>query len=275
MHTTASDGRSSPEALIAEVSAAGCRVVAVTDHDTVAGVAAARDAATRAGLSFLAGIEVTAVAEGVDVHILGYGVDIADASLADFLRQQRERRRERVAAMSDRLRQAGASVDVAAILAVPADSGRAVGRPAVAQALVAAGHASDIADAFDRFLAEGRPGYLPRTGPEPAEVIERLHAAGGISSLAHPGKLGRDHLIPVLIAERLDAIEVYHPDHTVADVVRYQTIADRDHLLVTGGSDYHGPGSGRVSGLGVIGLPPAAFERLKAHSDLARSVDLR
>jgi predicted metal-dependent phosphoesterase TrpH len=275
MHTTASDGRSSPEALVAEVSAAGCRTIAVTDHDTVAGVAAAREAAGHAGVSFVPGIEVTAVAEGVDVHVLGYFIDIDDAVFAGFLRAQRERRRERVVAMGDRLRQAGVPVDVAPILAVPADSGRAVGRPAIAQALVTAGHAADIADAFNRFLTEGRPGYLPRTGPEPAEVIDRLHAVGGVSSLAHPGKLRRDHLILPMIAAGLDAIEAYHPDHTVADVVRYQTLADRHRIMVTGGSDYHGPGSGRVTGLGVVGLPPAAFERLTVLAGRTREGEVR
>lgn len=270
MHTTASDGRSSPEALIGEVSAAGCRTVAVTDHDTVAGVAAAREAAMRAGLSLVSGIEMTAVVDGTDVHILGYFIDIADAALGEFLRLQRERRRERVAAIADRLRQIAAPVDVAAILETPADSGRAVGRPAVAQALVAAGHAADIAEAFNRFLAEGRPGYLPRVGPGPAEVIARLRAAGGISSLAHPGKLQRDHLIEPMIAAGLDAVEVYHSDHTVGDVVRYQALADRHGMMVTGGSDYHGPGSGRTTGLGEVGLPPAAFNRLVTHAGRSR-----
>jgi len=275
MHTTASDGHSSPEALVAEVSAAGCRTIAVTDHDTVAGVPGVREAAVRAGVSFIPGIEVTAVAEGVDVHVLGYFIDITDASLAEFLGAQRERRRDRVVAMGDRLRQAGVPVDVTSILAVPADSGRSVGRPAVAQALVAAGHAEDIADAFTRFLTEGRPGYVPRTGPNPAEVIERLRAAGGVSSLAHPGKLRRDHLIASMIDAGLDAIEVYHSDHTVADIVRYQTLADRHGVVVTGGSDYHGPGSGRVTGLGVVGLPPVAFERLTAHAGRMREGDGR
>jgi predicted metal-dependent phosphoesterase TrpH len=270
MHTTASDGRSSPEVLIQEVSAAGCHTVAVTDHDTVAGVAPAREAAMRAGVSFVAGIEMTAVVDGVDVHILGYFIDVDHAFLGEFLHMQRERRRERVAAIGERLRQIGSPVDVAAILDVPADSGRAVGRPAVAQALVAAGHAVDIADAFTRFLAEGQPGHLPRVGPAPAEVIARLRGAGGISSLAHPGKLRRDHLIAPMIAEGLDAIEVYHSDHTVGHVVRYQALADRHGLMVTGGSDYHGPGSGRTTGLGEVGLPPAAFERLKTHAGRTR-----
>jgi predicted metal-dependent phosphoesterase TrpH len=266
MHTTASDGRSSPEALIDEVSAAGCHTVAVTDHDTIAGVAAARETATRAGLSFVSGIEMTAVVEGVDVHILGYFIDIAEPSLGEFLRLQRERRRERVVAMGERLHRSGAPVDIAAILEVPIESGRAVGRPAVARALVAAGHASDVADAFNRFLVEGRPGHVPRTGPGPAEVIARVRAAGGVSSLAHPGKLRRDHLIERMVADGLDALEVYHSDHTVGDVVRYQGLADRLGAMVTGGSDYHGPGSGRTSGLGEVGLPPSAFDRLVSYA---------
>jgi predicted metal-dependent phosphoesterase TrpH len=269
-HTTASDGRSSPEALIDEVSAAGCHTVAVTDHDTIAGVAAARETAMRAGLSFVAGIEMTAVVEGVDVHILGYFIDITEPALGDFLRLQRERRRERVVAMGERLRRSGAPVDIAAILDVPIESGRAVGRPAVARALVEAGHASDVADAFNRFLVEGRPGHVPRVGPGPAEVMARVRAAGGVSSLAHPGKLRRDHLIERMAADGLDALEVYHSDHTVGDVVRYQGLADRLGVMVTGGSDYHGPGSGRTSGLGEVGLPPSAFERLVSYASRPR-----
>lgn len=266
MHTTASDGRSSPEALVAEVQAAGCRTIAVTDHDTIAGVSAVRDAAAARGLGFVPGIEMTAVTESADVHILGYFIDVTDPALADFLRAQRERRRTRVAAMGERLRVAGAPVNLDHVLDVTVESGRSVGRPAVALALVTAGHAADISDAFARYLVEGRPGYLPRSGPDPAEVIGRLHAAGGVSSIAHPGKMHRDHLIAPMIAAGLDAIEVYHSDHSVADVVRYQAMADEHGLMVTGGSDYHGPGSGRTGGLGVVGLPPAAFDRLAAYA---------
>lgn len=271
MHTTASDGRSSPEALVAEAAAAGCHTIAVTDHDTVAGLDEVRAAAVGAGLALVDGIEVTAVAESVDLHILGYFIDPSNEALADFLRRQRERRRERVAAMGERLRTAGAPIDVETILSVPAASGRAVGRPAVAQALVAAGHAADISDAFTRYLSIGRPGYVARTGASPAEVIARIHGAGGLASIAHPGKSRRDHLIGPMIDVGLDAIEVYHSDHTVSDVVRYQTMADAFGVLVTGGSDYHGPGSGRTDGFGNVGLPPAAFDRLVARARRPRA----
>lgn len=261
-HTTASDGQLSPAALVAAAVSAGCGALAVTDHDTVAGVSAARAAAERAGLSFVTGIEMTAVSGGVDVHILGYFFDIDDRPLTAFLRTQRDRRSARVLAIGERLAELGVPIDVTPVLEVPVDTGRSVGRPGVARALVASGHATDIADAFNRFLAEGQPGYVPRVGPEPAEVIARIHAAGGVASLAHPGKLRRDGLIGSMIEVGLDALEVFHTDHTVSDVVRYQTLADRHGLAVTGGSDYHGGDSGRADALGRVGLPPAAWDRL-------------
>lgn len=270
MHTTASDGRSSPEALVAEAVAAGCRTIAVTDHDTIAGLELVHAAALTEAINVIDGIEITAVADGVDLHILGYFIDVRNESFAGFLRAQRQRRRERVAAMGERLRFAGAPIDIDRILNVSAESGRAVGRPAVAQALIAAGHAADMSDAFARFLSIGRPGYVARAGATPAEVIAHIHDAGGVASIAHPGKSRRDHLIAPMIDAGLDAIEVYHSDHTVADVVRYQIMADALGVVVTGGSDYHGPGSGRTEGFGRVGLPPAAFERLLARAGRAR-----
>jgi predicted metal-dependent phosphoesterase TrpH len=264
LHTTASDGRSAPADLVAEAAAAGCHTIAVTDHDTVAGLEAAAAAAARLGLAFVPGIEVTAVAAGRDIHILGYYIDAADEALAVFLREQRAHRRTRVEQIGQRLKEIGAPVDIDALLATPIDQGRALGRPAIAMALVAAGHATDLSDAFDRYLSPGRPAFMARTGPDPREVIARIHAAGGIASAAHPGKLKRDDIVESMIAEGLDAVEVYHTDHTVADVVRYQELADTRGLLVTGGSDYHGPGSGR-GGLGEIGLPTSAFTRLAGH----------
>ena len=264
LHTTASDGRSTPADLVAEAASAGCHTIAVTDHDTVAGLDRAAAAAAELGLAFVPGIEVTAVTDTRDIHILGYYIDASDPALAAFLGEQRAHRRERVVQMGRRLREIGTPIDIDALLAAPADQGRSIGRPAVAMALIAAGHATDVPDAFDRFLSPGRPAFMPRIGPTPREVIMRIHAAGGIASAAHPGKLKRDGIVEAMIAEGLDAVEVYHTDHTVADVVRYQELADTRGLLVTGGSDYHGPNSGR-GGLGAVGLPTAAFARLAGH----------
>jgi hypothetical protein len=137
-----------------------------------------------------------------------------------------------------------------------------VGRPAIAQALVAAGHVRDVPEAFDRYLAEGRSAFVPRVGPSPRIVVDEIGRAGGIASLAHPGKLGDDGLVDAFIGDGLEAIEVYHPDHDGPAVARYRAFAIVHDLLVTGGSDYHGPSSGRSAALGQVGLPAIEFARL-------------
>jgi predicted metal-dependent phosphoesterase TrpH len=271
LHTTASDGSSSPDALVREAAAAGVGTLAVTDHDTIAGVAAAAAAAARAGLTLVPGIEMTASVAGRDLHILGYYLDIDDEPLGAFLAARREERRARVAAIGERLRAIGAPVDLGPAFEVPSADGRALGRPLVARALVAAGFAADVPDAFDRYLAEGRPAFIARPGVPPADVIARIHDAGGIASLAHPGKMHVDARVPEFVASGLDAIEVYHPDHTPDDTARYLAMARAHGVLVTGGSDYHGPGSGRTAGLGRVALPPDAFAALEARARIVRS----
>jgi len=264
LHTTASDGRSTPEALVREVHAAGIRVMAVTDHDTVAGIEAAAAAAATAGLEFVAGIEITAVHERRDLHMLGYFIDVAHPELGPFLERQRAERRRRIQVIAGKLDEIGAPIDEARLVAGAEGSGRSLGRPLVAAALIEAGHAVDIPDAFHRYLGEGRPAYVERAGAPPADVIALIRRVGGYSSLAHPGKAARDAIIPGLIDAGLSAIEVFHPDHSPDDVRRYREIAERAGLFVTGGSDYHGPGSGRTAGLGHVGLPADAYEALMA-----------
>lgn len=266
MHTTASDGRSTPEALVQEAAAAGCRTIAVTDHDTVASVPAVAAAARAAGLGFVPGIEMTAVDRGRDIHILGYFIDTNDAAFDAFLVEQRALRRARVTAMAERLATIGVPVDLDAVVAAAAVSGRAIGRPAVAAALVEAGHARDVQDAFDRYLAEGRPGHVPRTGASAVTIVEWIRRVGGFASIAHPGKYGRDDLIAPLAEAGMAAIEVFHPDHPEPDVERYRTLASALGLATTGGSDYHGPGTGRASALGRIGLDEDAFLALMSRA---------
>lgn len=263
LHTTASDGRSSPDALVAEAAAAGIDTLAVTDHDTVAAVDAVRAAADRAGLTMIAGIEITAVHAGKDVHVLGYFLDATDPELTAFLAAQRATRRGRVNDIVDRLQSLGVSIDLSALLAEKAtERDASVGRPLIAQALVAAGHATDVADAFDRYLGTGRPAFVPRAGPSVRDVVERVARARGVSSLAHPGKIEDDDLVRAFVQSGVDGVEVHHPDHHTAAVARYQALAASTGRLVTGGSDYHGPGSGRAAALGRVGLPSADYARL-------------
>jgi predicted metal-dependent phosphoesterase TrpH len=136
----------------------------------------------------------------------------------------------------------------------------------LAQALVRAGHVQTISEAFERYLGEGRPAYVGRQGAPPGQVIELMARANGLVSLAHPGKLKRDDWIPEFVDAGLPAIEVRHPDHDAADEMRYRQMAARYGLLVTGGSDYHGPGSGRTEGLGRVTLDREDFDRLAARA---------
>lgn len=246
LHTTASDGRLSPSALVALAAQAGVGVMSVTDHDTVAGLAEARTAAAIHGLRLIDGIEITAVEGGRDIHVLGYFFDPDDAALRNFLEKQRRARIDRVREIAGRLETLGCPIDVEALLAAAATtSGRSVGRPLVADALVASGHASDRRDAFDRLLGNDRPAFVARCGPDVAQVVEAIARAAGIASLAHPGPLGDDDRIPAFAATGLAAIEARHRDHSPSDEARYRGLAAELGLAVSGGSDFHGPHDAR------------------------------
>ena len=188
-----------------------------------------------------------------------------DPELSTFLEGQRTDRRRRLAEMVERLERLGVAIDRRWLdERATRVGGRAVGRPMLAQALVRGGHVATMSEAFERYLGEGKPAFITRQGATPAEVIELVRRAGGLTSLAHPGKLKRDDIIPALVEAGLPAIEVHHPDHDDVDVGRYRQLAAMYGLLVTGGSDYHGPGSGRTAGLGKVTLGAADFEKLAA-----------
>jgi predicted metal-dependent phosphoesterase TrpH len=263
LHTTASDGRLSPADLVTRVAAARITTMSVTDHDTVAALADVRRCATAAGIRVVDGIEITAVHDARDVHILGYFIDPGDEPLAVFLQSQRTRRVERVREMGARLAALGVPVDVSRILALAARKpGTSVGRPMLARALVERGHAVSIQDAFERFLAAGQPAYVPRTGPSPSEVVDVIHRAAGIASMAHPGVTRQPAVMARLVDDGLDAIEAYHSDHPLDVQRELLSFAARHGLLVTGGSDHHGDDE-RDRPLGRVTLPAAEFERLQ------------
>jgi len=263
MHTTASDGRSIPTDLVAEVVAQGITTMAVTDHDTTAAWDEVCEAAAVAGVTCIPGIEITAVSARRDVHMLGYFFDRHHAELSDFLVMQREDRYRRLRAIGERLERLGVPVDLDRAIAKAGHRlGRSVGRPLAAAALVDAGHVTTLKDAFDRYLGEGRPAFIERQGISPVEVVSLISRAGGVTSMAHPGKTLRDELIPTLAAAGMQAIEVCHPDHDGIDTARYRQMAALFGMVVTGGSDYHGIGSGRAHGFGQVHLPAADFARL-------------
>jgi predicted metal-dependent phosphoesterase TrpH len=264
LHTTASDGRCTPLELVERAAAAGVTVMAATDHDTMASVDEVRAHAAARGITSIAGIEVTAVEDGRDVHTLGYFLDPVDPALGAFLAEQRLIRVSRVLAIAARLEELGMPIDLTAALASAGQqTGRAIGRPQVARAMIAAGHVATTRDAFDEWLGQARPAFVPRIGPSPESVIATIQRAGGLASLAHPGRTGIDSRIPALRDAGLDAIEVYHSDHDGAAIDRYRRMADDLGLLMTGGSDYHGDPSYGVS-IGSASLPREAWERLHA-----------
>jgi len=263
-HTTASDGLDTPADLVARAAAAGVSVLGVTDHDTVAGCGAAADACRMHRLVFVPGIEITAVRDEADIHVLGYFIDTASAGLARFLAVQRQARIDRLRAMIARLAALGIHLDGEALVR-PAidDPTKAIGRPAVARALVAAGRVGSTDEAFAQLLGRGRPGFVPRAGAPPEDVFARIHEAGGVASIAHPALIGRDAWIPEFAAAGADALEAYHSDHDEQATMRYLALAARHRLLVTGGSDYHGDDT-HAPAPGCVSLPRDCYERLIA-----------
>jgi 3',5'-nucleoside bisphosphate phosphatase len=236
----------------------------VTDHDTMAATADVRTHAKERGIEAIAGIEITAVEGGRDVHVLGYFLDPANEPLAEFLARQRTTRIARVEAIAARLATLGMPIDVTPLVSEARQrSSRSIGRPQVARALIAAGYVADSREAFDRWLGREAPAFVPRSGATAETVIAIVHGAGGLTSLAHPGRTRIDDRLPALREAGLDALEVYHTDHDDQQRDHYGRLAASLGMLVTGGSDYHGdPAHGFSPGAAT--LPYDQWRRLES-----------
>ena len=243
MHSTASDGMLAPQALAGRAAQEGFDLIALTDHDSVEGIARAKEAGRALGMRVLAGVELSCGAEK-EIHLLGYGFDPRHPHLLDFCRMKRQSRETRAMEMAARLEQAGKPIDFEYVRSIAKG---AFGRPHIAQALVHAGHASSITDAFDRYLRPGKPGYAPKPHVKVADAIALIHEAGGIAVLAHPMELrvGDAMLISLIEewkAQGLDGLEVYHPSAQNNHARFLDGLARSEGLLVTGGSDFHRDG---------------------------------
>ncbi len=237
-HTHCSDGRLSPYELVALAARHGLHAVGITDHDTTSGVRAALDAGAALGVRVVPGVELSSSVGGREVHILAYGIDTEHPGLQELMAEARRRRVERAEAILKLL--GGLSVSLRYEDVRAHARGEAVGRPHVAAALAASGAVGSIEEAFQQYLGEGAPAYVPKA-LHPAPVTMRaIHAAGGAAVLAHPSNWVSDEQIETLIAYGLDGIETVHPSHTPALTRHFQSIVDRYDLIETGGSDYHG-----------------------------------
>jgi 3',5'-nucleoside bisphosphate phosphatase len=257
-HTLFSDGTLSPESLVKLAVERQLAALSITDHDSLEALGPARVAAG-AALELVPGIELSSAMEGVELHLLGYYIDPLDDALRQRLEVFRSERLQRAHAMIARLRELGFPVDPEEVVANAGPG--VVGRPHVAAALVRAGHAENMDDAFRRFLGRGGVAFIPRPAFHPREAISLIHAAGGLSVLAHPGALLAVHVVEQLVEMGLRGIEIWHPQHGIATIRRWRAAAARLHLLETGGSDFHGPDRGMD--LGELGVPVAALTRLK------------
>ncbi|HSK26179.1 MAG TPA: PHP domain-containing protein [Jiangellales bacterium] len=268
-HSRLSDGTDTPAELVRAALRARLDVVALTDHDTYAGWDQAFAAAAGTGLTVVPGVEISTVLHGVGVHLLGYLVDPSYGPLAAELALVRGDRRDRLDTITRRLREAGMELGVEEVLA-QADAEATVGRPHVADAMVARGYVADRSEAFAAWLGEGRPAYAPKYAPGTVEAIRLVRAAGGAVVLAHPwGRSSRRVLaaegIAALATAGLDGIEVDHEDHSGSDRAALRAIAAGLGLVVTGSSDHHG--DGKVDHpLGVNTTAPEEYEDLLARA---------
>jgi hypothetical protein len=265
-HTNESDGSCSPAELIDLATRAGVGVLGITDHDTFAGYDQSVSLARQAGVEIVCGIELSTKLHGRSVHLLGYFS--GNHGLADFRQwvlNLQASRRERNGRLAARLRELGFDIRVEDAEAL----GRGMtGRPHFARIMVEKGYVANYRQAFDEYLDESAKGYVNRREPAFAEGAERIRAAGGVASLAHPVRIAGDvaALLPELCSAGLNAIEAYHSDHTAAETEHYLELARRFGLKVTGGSDFHGSfkpeamlGTGRNGNLNV---PREVFDSL-------------
>lgn len=262
VHSTASDGYDTPARVCERAVEAGLDAIALTDHDSVDGVAEAVKHGARLGLEVLAGCELTAYEGEMELHILGYGVDIENEELLGHLHEFRLQRRLRAERIVEQLDAAGAGVALERVLELAGPRG-AVGRPHVARALLEAGHVGDFDQAFDRFLARGRPAYFPKPDIAPRQVIEIIHAAGGVAVLAHPAINAQECMVERLLPHALDGIEVWHSLHRPDQSDALFALALRLGLLKTGGSDCHGALPGRQASLGNVRVNPTLYRALR------------
>jgi len=266
VHSSVSDGTTSPTRLVFDAQAAGLDVIGLTDHDTFDGVREATEAGRRVGVTVLQGVEISAERQGSSVHLLGYGCDPRDAALAAELARCRAGRAGRIRATLDLLAELGVPLSHDEVMA-QVGAAPSVGRPHFADAMVAKGYVRDRTEAFELYLADDKPAYVRRYAPDVAEAIRLVRAAHGLAVLAHPWGRGMAAVLtPQTITELteqhgLEGLEVDHPDHDDSDRSLLSALGVRLGLIRTGSSDHHGAGK-RKNPLGAHHTRPSAYREI-------------
>lgn len=260
LHTDQSDGKLSPEKVVAEANRAGLSAIAITDHDMLDGIEPALSAGKKYNVEVISGLELSAEHNSEEIHILGYFINWKNKRLKERLCEFRELRYSRALKIIDKLRKMGVSIELSDIIDQTETS--YIGRPHLAAALVQNGYADSISEAFQRFLGNHAPAYMPKDAFLPSEAIEMILEADGIPVLAHPG-VSKNNILDELIDNGLMGIEAFHPYHSIPLSDYYCDIAHKRNLLITGGSDFHGFENNK-NALGLIRLPYEYVEHLKA-----------
>jgi predicted metal-dependent phosphoesterase TrpH len=244
VHSTASDGTLSPAAVVSAARAGGLHIISLTDHDTVAGYAEARDAAV-GNLHVIPGIEISSSYGGGEIHVLGYYVDTTHPAMTGHGHDARQRRRDRMSEMLEALRDQGVGVELAEVVAAagPAES---LARPHLARVLIERGYAQNVNYAFERWIGDACPAFRPVNLLDPARAFDRIHEAGGIAVWAHPPMDRFREEIRRFRAWGLDGVEVFRPKCPASDSLELERETNALGLLVTGGSDWHGDWNGRL-----------------------------
>jgi 3',5'-nucleoside bisphosphate phosphatase len=266
-HSLRSDGALSPADLVRRAAARGVRIQALSDHDTLAGVAEAVATGSALGVRIIPATELNTESEWGDAHVLGYFIDPEDLELEERLRWLRENRGRRIELMVEKLNALGYAVELSRVLEIA--QGGALGRPHLAQALFEKGYVPSYDDAFDTLIAKDSPAYVARVGLDPFEAVTLVRQHGGVPSLAHPGTvIGLDELLPKLVAAGLAGIEAYYGEHSPEMTARCLARAGEHDLVPTGGSDFHGRGD-HGTDLGGVFVPPETIERLESRRQAA------
>lgn len=268
-HSTASDGKLYPAELMRHAQAVGIEVIALTDHDTLSGLEEASEEAARIGVELIPGVEISAENKPGTLHMLGYYVDPSDAELMETLSWLRGGRDDRNHIILSKLAELGCPLEWDEVAALA--GGESMGRPHIATAMVNRGYVSSFNDAFDRYLGKGAAAYTDRDKMTPEIAIKCIRSAGGLPVLAHPQTLSLSDdelsdLLSRLTSMGLAGVEVYYYSHSEEETALYTSLARRYGLIVTGGSDFHGPGMIETRlgvGRGNMKIPKSIADDLK------------